>query len=165
MIISVNDLKALRSIAINVAPGVLEPYIDDAEKNTVLRAIGVDKYFDIEKNKEDEKYRTLLHGGTYDRGGCSDYCRGLIYAIAYLAYSRFLIDGDIQVTAFGAVKKTTSYSTPVTEVDRIRASNNARKLGEAALSECVAYLDNDDCCKYKTSVGFPKYTAVGKKGM
>lgn len=165
MIISVNDIKAVRNIAINVAPEVFEPYIDDAEKNTVLPAIGVERYFDVEKNKEDERYRVLLYGGTFGEDSCVKYCRGLIYAIAYLAYARFLIDGDIQVTAMGIVKKSTSMSTPVSEVDKIRASNNARALGEAALEQCVEYLNADDCCGARGFGSDPKFVCIGKDGL
>lgn len=166
MITTPSDVRAVRGVAINVAPEVIEPFIDDAEKQDIIPVIGADLYFAIENDRDNPKYHDLLHGGTYSSGcNCgTQYSRGLIIAVAYLAYSRMLIFGDIQFTAFGAVLKNTAYSQKPGEVDKIRAADAAKKMGFAILQNVAEYIRANSliaCCETKR-VSRPKFMVVKK---
>lgn len=168
MITTPKDVQAIRGVAINVAPEAIEPFIDDAEKQDIIPVIGADLYFEIETNRDDPKYHDLLHGGTYvDCGRITQYSRGLIVAVAYLAYSRMLIFGDIQYTAYGAVLKNTQYSQRPGEVDKIRVADAAKKMGFAILQNVAGYLTanslNANCAPRRVSR--PKFIAIGKDKM
>ena len=166
MIATAEDVRAVRAVAINVAPEAVEPFIEDVEKQDVIPVIGADLYFNMETDRDNEDYTVLLRGGTYtDHCGKTKYIRGLIVAVAYLAYARMLIFGDIQYTAFGAVLKNAQYSQHVGETDKIRASDAARQIGRAALQDVADYLasrSQDACCR-APSVSRPKFIAI-KKG-
>lgn len=169
MITTPEDVRAVRPIAINVAPEAIEPFIEDVEKQDVIPVIGADLYFEIEANRDDPKYKDLLHGGKYVDCGCTDtqYSRGLIVAVAYLAYSRMLIFGDIQYTAFGAVLKTAQFSTKPGETDKIRAADAAKKMGFAVLQNVAGYIRangaNTSCAPKRVSR--PKFMVIGKNKM
>lgn len=166
MITTPQDVQKVRAVAINVADEAIEPYIEDAEKQDIIPVIGADLYFEIEANRDDPKYKELLEGGTYTDCDCAgtQYSRGLIVAVAYLAYSRMLIFGDIQYTAFGAVLKNSQYSQKPGETDKIRAADAAKKMGFAVLQNVAGYIRAnglDTCCTPKR-VSRPKYVAIKK---
>lgn len=165
MITTPEDVRAVRPVAINVAPEAIEPFIDDAEKQDIIPVIGADLYFEVEADRDNPKYKELLYGGKYTDCSCgTQYSRGLIVAVAYLAYSRMLIFGDIQYTAFGAVLKNTQYSQKPGETDKIRAADAAKKMGFAALEKVAGYIRAnglDARCAPKR-VSRPKFVAVKK---
>lgn len=166
MITTPSDVQAVRGVAINVAPEAIEPFIDDAEKQDVIPAIGADLYFEIEANRDDPKYTGVLSGGTYADRDCGEtkYSRGLIIAVAYLAYSRMLIFGDIQYTAFGAVLKNAQFSQKPGETDKIRAADAAKKMGFAILQNVAGYIRanfSTPCCTSKR-VSRPKFMVIKK---
>ena len=147
---------------------MIEPFIDDAEKQDVIPAIGADLYFAIEADRDNPKYKELLHGGTYTDCSCgTQFSRGLIIAVAYLAYSRMLIFGDIQYTAFGAVLKNAQYSQKPGETDKIRAADAAKKMGFAILQNVAGYIRANSlntCCTPKR-VSRPKFISIKKDKM
>lgn len=166
MITKSKDVQAIRSVAINVAPEAIEPFIEDAEKQDVLPVIGADLYFAIDNDRHNPKYYDLLHGGTYsDCNGITQYSRGLLMAVAYLAYSRMLIFGDIQYTAFGSVLKNAQYSQKPSETDKIRAADAAKKMGFAILQNVAEYIRANalnSCCAPKR-ISRPKFIAIKKE--
>lgn len=166
MITTPEAVRAVRPVAINVAPEAIEPFIDDVEKQDIIPVIGADLYFEIEANPDDPKYEGILHGGKYVDCSCADtqYSRGLIVAVAYLAYSRMLIFGDIQYTAFGAVLKNAQYSQKPGETDKIRAADAAKKMGFAVLQNVAGYIRanglNSSCTPKRVSR--PKFVSIKK---
>jgi hypothetical protein len=62
MITTPKDVRTVRPVAINVAPEAIEPFIDDVEKQDIIPVIGADLYFEIENDRDNPKYRDLLHG-------------------------------------------------------------------------------------------------------
>jgi hypothetical protein len=165
MITKTTDIQAIRSVAINVAPEAVEPFIDDVEKQDVIPVIGAELYLKIDANPSDAKYKEILHGGTYtDCCGIQKYSRGLIAAVAYLAYSRLLTFGDIQYTAFGSVLKNTQYSQKPAEVEKIRAADAAKKMGFAILQTVADYVkvNFDASCCNPNRVSRPKFISIKK---
>ena len=165
MIATVEDMRKIRSIAVNVSPEMLIPYIDDAEKQDIIEVLTPSLYFAIEGDRSNPKYKILLEGGVYNDCNCEKYNRGLLKAIAYLAYARLLIFGDIQATAFGIKKKNTNYSENVGEVDKARASSSARKIGLDILRDCKIIADqlrmSGDCCSTDTVERRQRYIKIG----
>lgn len=67
---------------------------------------------------------------------------GIATGIAYIAYARFIMNNPINATAFGIAYKQGEFSTKVDDSTLIRASNEARKIGEAYLEGCVTYANS-----------------------
>lgn len=80
-----------------------------------------------------------MHGGYFDTKCASGKSEGIVTAIAYIAYSRFVVNNPVNVTAFGVVQKNGEFSTAINDTILIRTSNEARKVGEAYLKEVVEH--------------------------
>lgn len=98
-----------------------------------------------------DQYIAAMEGGYYD-GGRSE---GLKVAIAYIAYSRFIVNNPINPTAFGVRYKDGEFSTRVEDNIIIRSSNEARNIGEAYLEKAINHLKAlrllTPCTEYKES--------------
>lgn len=180
MILNFNDLRNVRPIAENINdPARLEPYIREAETLRLVDAIGANLYrwldetdfsgpgpfqygdvniteglVPITKNQvtiTKDQYTAVMEGGYYE-GGRSE---GLKVAIAYIAYSRFIVNNPISPTAFGVRYKEGEFSTRVEDNIIIRSSNEARNIGEAYLEKSINHLKAlrllTPCTEYKES--------------
>lgn len=166
MILNYSDLRNVRPIAENINdPARLEPYIREAETLRLVDAIGANlyrwldetdfsgsgpfQYGDVTITKD--QYTAAMEGGYYD-GGRSE---GLKIAIAYIAYSRFIVNNPINPTAFGVRYKDGEFSTRVEDNIIIRSSNEARNIGEAYLEKAINHLKAlrllTQCTEYKES--------------
>ena len=98
-----------------------------------------------------DQYTAVMEGGYYD-GGRSE---GLKVAIAYIAYSRFIVNNPINPTAFGVRYKDGEFSTRVEDNIIIRSSNEARNIGEAYLEKAINHLKAlhllTPCTEYRES--------------
>lgn len=171
MILNSNDLRNVRPIAENINdPARLEPYVREAETLRLVDAIGANlyrwldetdfsgrgpfQYGDVTITKD--QYTAAMEGGYYD-GGCSEDGRseGLKIAIAYIAYSRFIVNNPINPTAFGVRYKDGEFSTRVEDNIIVRSSNEARNIGEAYLEKAINHLKAlrllTPCTEYKKS--------------
>lgn len=160
MIATANDMRLIRPIANNIEDYErIDPYIEEAEKLFIIPAIGAELYKKIDTDRS--YYKELLKGGYYN----DDKCRfeGLIYAICYLAYSRFVKNNMVNVTAFGLKYKNTQYSENVEERTLIRHANEAEKAGQEYLRQCIEYLRfiNTGCCKHPIKMK-RKFKSIGR---
>ena len=166
MILNYNDIRNVRPIAENINdPARLEPYIREAETLRLVDAIGANLYRWLDETDfsglgpfqyggvtvTKDQYTAAMEGGYYD-GGRSE---GLKIAIAYIAYSRFIVNNPINPTAFGVRYKDGEFSTRVEDNIIIRSSNEARNIGEAYLEKAINHLKAlrllTPCTKYKES--------------
>lgn len=161
MILTPDNIRKVRPVAENLNdPARLVTYIREAETLQLVDAIGADLYnwFDttdfsgagpFEYAHPDgekvsitkEQYGILMDGGYFTNGcGGSGRTEGLLTAIAYIAYARFIMNNGVNATAFGVVQKNGEFSTHVNDVVLVRNSNEARKIGEAYLIDVVKCL-------------------------
>lgn len=166
MILNYNDIRNVRPIAENINdPARLEPYIREAETLRLVDAIGANLYRWLDETDfsglgpfqyggvtvTKDQYTAAMEGGYYD-GGRSE---GLKIAIAYIAYSRFIVNNPINPTAFGVRYKDGEFSTRVEDSIIIRSSNEARNIGEAYLEKAINHLKAlrllTPCTEYKES--------------
>lgn len=160
MILKPQDLRKVRPIAENINdPARIEPYIREAETLRLVDLLGATLYKWIETTdfsgpgpfvftRDDggqvqltpENTQTLLDGGYYtDSCGRGQMTEGLRTGIAYLAYSRFVMNNPVNPTAFGVRYKNGEFSTEVEDSVLARTAAEARKIGEAYLAKAVEY--------------------------
>lgn len=159
MIIKPNDIREVRPIANNIVDVLrLEPYISDAETLDVMPALTplLYKQFEsignsIETDTVDindnyghvvtltkEQYNSIFIPTFYKEDKC--YSQGLVDGIGYLAYSRFVKNNAVNVTAFGVVFKKTANSEPVDEATLFRMANEAKKIGAEYINQTLGYI-------------------------
>ena len=190
MLIKTDDLRKFRPIAQNIDDAErLQPYVNEAESLRIIDVLGASLYrwldtTDFSKGESFdyitpsgkvvtisiEQYNEIMNGGYYGNPGCDcvgGYSAGLIAAISYIAYSRFIVNNPINVTAYGVKVKNTEFSENVNDSILIRSANDARKIGEAYLEKCVEQMKVFgliECRKYSEGAG-GKYHVFGKKGI
>lgn len=190
MLIKPSDIRTFRPIADNIDDTArIEPYIREAETLRLVDVIGAPLYrwldttdfstgesfdYTLPSGKvatiTAAQYDELMHGGYYTSpDGCcgNGYSEGLVAAVSYIAYARFVVNNPINITAFGVKSKSSSYSENVSDAVLIRSANEAQKIGEAYLAKCVEQLKSlglIECRRY-TSGASSKYHVIGKKGL
>lgn len=161
MILTPENIRKVRPIAENLNdPARLMTYIREAETLRLVGAIGADLYdwLDTADFSGDGPYvysrpdgdvisitkeeHDIMMAGGYFSDGCGGRGRteGLLTAIAYIAYARFIMNNPINATAHGVVFKAGEFSTRVDDTVLVRNSNEARKIGEAYLEGVVKCL-------------------------
>lgn len=113
MLISKTDFatynrKISQSDFINV-----DQFITDAEFVDIKELLGMDMYFDLQRNTLTPANQSLLNGGTYTYNGVSYTNVGLKAVIVHYAYARFILHADNISTPFGLVNKNSPDSTAV----------------------------------------------------
>lgn len=179
MIINSDHIRVARSMAVNIDEKRIDTFIREVETLWVIPALSPLVYKKIEESvlmdneshpitDNDNNLLTFTHLGDYDTllvGGYynenQSYFAGLIQAVSYLAYSRFIKQHPINVTAFGLVGKKSEFSEPVNDAIILKASKDAEKIGLEYLNQCVEYL------KFTGEIGVRKpkklkFKAIGK---
>lgn len=137
MILTAEEFKAIKAVGANVPNDRIGVYIDQAEKLVVMPALGIDLYATIEADKE--TYADLLNGGYYENSNGKDWNAGLKNAIAYIAHSKFILNNNVSVTAFGIRSKESTYSDKAAENEVVRQSNESRNVGDDYLASVIRY--------------------------
>lgn len=116
---------------------VLTPKLYRWLDETDFTGDGPFEYNGVEITKE--QYVELMDGGYFDSRCASGKSEGIRTAIAYIAYSRFVVNHPVNPTAFGVKFKNGEFSSDMPDTILIRNSNEARKIGEAYLQEVVQH--------------------------
>jgi hypothetical protein len=140
MLINAEYIRGEADIANNIDDAKrLTPYIDKAEREFIINAIGVKNYKALEAISTDPILVLLLSGGYYNNDAI--YFSGLKRAIAYLAYSLFVRNDNVFSTASGfRYKGNAEFSDKVEDRTIVRMANEAEARGLKYLNECISYL-------------------------
>lgn len=163
MIVSVDDVRAIRDIAVNIPNAKLYPIIEEAEKHDILPEIGACRYREIDEHPKDPKWTLLLDGGYYGEGKDVCYFRGLRVTIAYFAAARAVWQNGVQFTAYGMRNLNGENSTQASTEDMQRLSSMLRRLGNTCLADVKKYLQV--CCRRTPSntTARKRYITVHRK--
>ena len=156
----------------------MQTYLSEAENLRLIDAIGADLYQWLDETDfsgdgpfeytppgattvsiTKEQYTALMDGGYFtDSCGCQGKRKsaGLIAAIAYIAYARFIVNNPINATAFGVLYKDGEFSSRVEDTVLVRNSSEARKIGEAYLANVIEHLGTLGLIHCKTYVEAPR---------
>ncbi len=162
MLLTIQDINRVRPIAANInAKERLEPYLAEAERLRLMDVLGAPLYRWLDETdfttgdtftytRPDgtettitaDDHDALMNGGYY-AGCCGEkYSNGIVAATAYIAYSRFIVNNPINITAFGVRYKDGEFSSRTEDNAIVRASNDARRIGEAYFEEVTAHCSS-----------------------
>ncbi len=159
-ILTVAGMRKVRYIAENVdSVTKLQSYINEAELYDILPAITSELYIWLTTNDFDAgdswiyttpngkeiavdktMYNDILNGAFYECDCENGISMGLVAACAYFAYSRALVEGNIYLTSFGVVSKTSEDSKLVSDKQIQWSANKAAKNGQEAVRGVVEHL-------------------------
>lgn len=163
MIITVEDIRAVRHIAHNIDNGRVDMYIREAEILDVVPAISAELYevLDAGENLTTEQ-EMMLNGGYYYDGCAKCKFEGLKVATAYLAYARFMRNNQVNVTPYGVVTKIGEESATTEHRIVVAQAQEAENIGQALLAEAVRYWDSvGDKSACHTTTKKRKFIAIG----
>lgn len=186
MITTVEYIRLVRPIAQNIdGLNRIEPYIREAEALNILPQIGAAVYRWLDETDFNgagpwvfsapdgravtitkEQHDAILFGGYYNGPCQSGHSMGLVAASSYYAYSRAVLDNQVNVTSFGVVKKRSEYSDPVDSSTLVQVSREAKKLGDEVTREVIEHLRSLGLveCDHKPQ-RVPHFMAVAPKKM
>ena len=133
-------MKSITGISPNIGikSDTLDRSIEQAEDFDVKQVIGNVFFTEIDANKS--TYENLLNGGSYTYNGYTYSFKGLNYAIAYFALSRWTRGSNVNATPFGTVVKSSNDSDPVAASDIAIKANEYKSVGSQYLDECLQFL-------------------------
>lgn len=180
MMITINDIRAIRQVAANVSEDRVNIYIREAELLDIEPVIGAQLYETLTNvgnialdevgtqllDETGQNYITirdenelplneykLLNGGYYeDEDGVRHRFEGIRKALAYFAYARFVRNHGTQVTPFGVVNKLGDESQNADSRSIAAVSADARRIGEMWLDESMKFWHIVEDCRCKNSV-------------
>lgn len=165
MIISINDIRAIRPIANNIDEGRVNTYIREAELLDVMPSLGGTLYQRFDEGADLTAEESLLLNGGYYNEDCGGTWKieGIKVAIAYFAYARFLRNNQINSTAYGVVVKMGEESSTAEYRAVAAQAAESQNIGEAILTEAMRYWDkvSGNCCDNKRSAK-RKFVAIGR---
>lgn len=141
MKITADDIRECRAIANNIEDTKrIMPYVDEVEQIYVAPRLGAKVFKEISDydGSGDDALTLLWTGGYYDDD--KRIFAGLKKACCYLAYSRFVRNQNINVTAFGVVQKTGQFSEPTDGKIVLAMARDAESIGMDYLENCIKYL-------------------------
>ena len=142
-LITVDDIKKYRPIAANITQARILPYILESQVIDLRATLGDKLYEDFMADYSVAKYQTLINGGTYVVDSVTITFPGLVPMLCYFALARFVPNAQINLTAFGLVKKNSAESTPLDarEVDVL--ASELRSVAISYQDKVRAFLNND----------------------
>lgn len=119
-------------------------YITEAEQMNIKPVLGDKLFLDILQNGEtDEKYQTLLAGGTYQANNGEIYSFvGLKVCIAYFVFAKNVMVGDFQTTRFGVTLKESDYSSHISTQERSHCYSDTLEVANSYLRDCLRYCSH-----------------------
>lgn len=159
-LIDIEDIRGLKSISINTdAEEKLMPFILEAQQFDLKKIMGDAFFLDFMKDFEGSpslvKYSLLFNGGEFTCGNNTYRHEGIKTVLCYLSYARYVLNSNINSTAFGTVKKKTEESEHVDDKTINRLYDQAYSGAMEYWRDVVKFLDQEeyplwrDCCNKK----------------
>ena len=111
-IITIEELKNVIDLGKKVDEDKINPIIQQAQDVDLRDYLGMQFYFDVIANIDNENYQALLSGGTFEYKGVQYYQEGIKSMLANLFMARYVLQINTNITAFGATTKLSSDSEP-----------------------------------------------------
>lgn len=103
-LITYSEQQSIRAISGN-RENDYDQWAIDVQTRDLRKLLGVKLYQDLIQNPTDNKYITLLDGGTYTVDDFEYEQKGLKYVLAYFIFAEVVIDGKLHNTYSGQVYK------------------------------------------------------------
>jgi len=134
-------VAATLQIAIGYDANEFDAFIREAQDFDLKQALPEKFYFDMLKNSTEANYVKLLNGGEYEFEDIDMTFRGIVKAIDYFSYARFVLNSSSVSTSHGFVVKTTPNSTPLALEERKNIYYKKITEGNIILQEAILFVE------------------------
>lgn len=148
-LITISDIKDLKTISLNTnTEKKLDPFILEAQQFDLKKLMGDAFYLDFMNDFDGSPslstYSDLFNGTTFICGGYTYKHEGIKTVLAYLAYARYVLNSNVESTAFGTVNKITAESRSVDEKTINRLYAQAYNGAMEYWADVKKYLNEQD---------------------
>lgn len=140
LLINKTDIQDFKIISKALSVDKTDEYIREAQEIDLMELVPRLFYFDLVKNFQSAKYQKLIHGDTYTVDGVDIDFPGLKGVLAYFAYSRLVIRGDVVSTPFGIEQKRNEWGDRVSSSEKRDMRDEARQIANSYFSQVVEYI-------------------------
>lgn len=147
-LISISDFAPFKAISDNLnTTKKLVPYIVDAQQFDLKGLLGNPFYHSLAQDILDspslQLYADLWNGSEWIFQGRTFRHEGLKTVLVHFTYARYVMNSNMEETAFGIVTKKEENSTPVSDKTIQRKIDNARSGAMAYWKDIEYYLNNN----------------------
>lgn len=147
-LITASDIAPYKSISANTDfIKKVDPFIIEAQQFDLKEILGNEFYYDLLEDFEASpklvKYNDLFYGSSWTRAGHTYTHEGLVPVICYYSYARYILNSNVNATAFGTVKKKEEYSENVDDKTVIRLRDQANSGALVYLVDVIKFLDHN----------------------
>ncbi|MGV3695498.1 DUF6712 family protein [Flavobacterium sp.] len=148
-------VSALLQVAIGIEDSEFEKYIEEAQKFDLKPLVCEAFFYDLLAKKDEEPWKKLVDGGTYEFDGRDYEFDGIAGVVAYFAYANFYLNSSAVSTSFGIVTKNNPQSTPVSLEERKNVHYKKRQYANSIMEDVVRFIERNisDYESYKCDSG------------
>jgi hypothetical protein len=136
-------VAATLQVAIGYDATEFDAFIREAQDFDLKPMLPEKFYFDMLKNATNPNYVKLLSGGDYEFEGITITFRGIIKAVDYFSYSRFVLNSSAISTSHGFVVKNTPNSTPLSLEERKNIHYKKITEGNSILQDVIKFIERN----------------------
>jgi hypothetical protein len=158
-LITISDIIGLKTISVNVnADKKLNPFILEAQQFDLKELMGSEFYLefinDFVGSPSLSLYSDLFNGCEFVYCEKTIRHEGIKSVLAYLSYARYVLNSNVEATAFGTVNK-------ITEESRHVEDKTIKRLYEQAYAGAMSYWK--DVVKYLEVQDYETWNSKNKK--
>lgn len=148
-LITISQIRELKVISINTNfEKKVDPFIIEAQQFDLKKLMGSAFYLEFVNDYAESPslpvYSDLYNGSEFTCGGKTYRHEGIKTVLAYLVYARYILNSNIEQTAFGTVKKITEESTHVDEKTITRLYDQAYNGAMGYWSDVEKFLNEQN---------------------
>lgn len=148
-LITISDINGLKTISVNInAEKKLNPFILEAQEFELKKLMGSAFYFDFVSDfnlsPSLQVYSDLFNGCEFTYKEKTIRHEGIKSVLAYLSYARYVLNSNVEATAFGTVNKITAESKHVDEKTITRLHEQAYAGAMSYWEDVVKYIEVQD---------------------
>lgn len=143
MLVTKNDIANHREISRSVRDDKINPYIEDAELLDLKPLLGNALYFDLVKNKTDQKYQELLEPKEFTIDSETFKHVGLKKILSIFVDARYKLFGSFTDTGYGLREKNHQDSTAVSSDSKKELYKKNRQIAFQYFSDVKKFLDEN----------------------
>lgn len=146
LVITVNDIRALRPVAKELDQERVEPFIREAQMHDLRPILGDALYYDFVNKFQSTgdpmyaNYQNLLNGSVWTVNGKTKQHYGLKPIVVYYALARFVANNQINITRFGVTSKVNPQSEPVTDLALRNMITELKSVAVSYQSQTIDFL-------------------------
>lgn len=128
-------------ISISVSREDFNRFIEEAQDFDLKKLVCEEFYEALFDNRKEASWQIILNGGDYTYEDKERTFTGIVKALSYFSYARFMLMDNVQSTRTGFVQKQNPHSNPISLEDRKEFAKNYRRNAYLSFADFKKGMD------------------------